>query len=77
MRIEFVQSGGVAFFNLAPVSLPGPRRDSFSYRITVEAEGQRHTIHTHPGAASPALDALIEQLRQAGFTLKNSQNAST
>jgi hypothetical protein len=95
MRIEFVQSGGVAglprplltidtdslsdeqsriwqelvraadFFNLPPSTPPSPRRDSFSYRITINADGRQHTIQTCDGAGPPALDALLEQLRQA------------
>jgi hypothetical protein len=59
------------FFNLPPVALPGLRRDSFTYRITVEAAGRSHTVRTHVGAESPALDALIEQLREAQPTTPN------
>ena len=95
MRIEFLQTGGVAgirrpaltidttslpaeeaqqwhnlvaaadFFNQSSARPPSTHRDAFSYHITVDAEGQRHDIQTHVGAATPALDTLIEHLRQA------------
>jgi hypothetical protein len=53
------------FFNLPATSSPGNRRDPFSYRITVESEGRRHSIQTHGGGSS-ALQTLIERLERAG-----------
>jgi hypothetical protein len=106
MRIEVLQSGGVAgvqrplqtidtttlpaedgrkwqglvaaadFFNLPAAPPLGPRRDSFSYRVTVEEDGRRHTIQTATGDGGTALDALIEHLRQAGIgTLKKNRDS--
>jgi len=56
------------FFNLPPTSSPGPARDAFSYRITVESEGKQHTVQTQGGSAPSALSPLIERLRQAGHS---------
>jgi hypothetical protein len=54
------------FFNLPAASSAGAARDAFSYRITVEADGRRHTIQTHDAAASPSLRLFIDRLRRAG-----------
>jgi hypothetical protein len=54
-------------FELPPASPVGPRRDAFSYHIKVEEGGRSHIVQTHYGAGSPALDALLERLRQAAL----------
>ena len=51
------------FFDL-PARLPAPPQaaDQFQYHVTIEAEGKRHTVDVGEGAASPALQALLQQL---------------
>src|SRR5512145_687451 len=51
------------FFDL-PSQIPAPPEaaDQFHYHVTVEAEGKRHTVDVGEGAASPALQALLQQL---------------
>ncbi len=53
------------FFDL-PAQIPAPPQaaDQFHYRVTIEAEGKRHTVEAGEGAASPALQALFQQLTQ-------------
>jgi hypothetical protein len=55
------------FFNLPATTPPGPARDAFSYQITVESEGKKHTIRTQGGSVPGALSPLIERLRQNGL----------
>lgn len=53
------------FFQL-PATIPAPaRRDGFSYVVTVDKDGQSHTVHTQEGSGPPALDRLLEHLRRA------------
>jgi hypothetical protein len=52
------------FFRLPTSIAAGPRRDAFTYVVTVEEQGRSHTVQTQQGADFPALDRLIEQLRQ-------------
>src|SRR5581483_4124690 len=52
---------GADFFNRPTAEPGGPRRDAFSYRITVRAGDRVHTIDTQGGAAP--LRALVERLR--------------
>jgi hypothetical protein len=54
------------FFNHSATSSPGPARDAFTYRVTVEGEGKQHTVETQSGAVPGGLSPLIERLRQAG-----------
>ena len=51
------------FFDL-PAQIPAPPQvaDQFHYRVTIEATGQRHTVDVGEAAASPALQALLQQL---------------
>ncbi len=51
------------FFDL-PAQIPAPPQaaDQFHYRITIEAEGKQHTVEAGEGSASPALQALLQQL---------------
>jgi hypothetical protein len=51
------------FFDL-PAQLPAPPQaaDQFHYHVTIEAAGRRHTVDAGEGAASPALQALFQQL---------------
>ncbi len=51
------------FFDL-PAQIPAPPQaaDQFQSRVTIEAEGKRHTIEAGEGGASPALQALLQQL---------------
>jgi hypothetical protein len=54
------------FFSLPSVTPPGPHRDAFSYRITVEDGGQQHSVQTTSGMAASSLNPLIERLRHGG-----------
>jgi hypothetical protein len=36
--------------------------DQFNYRVTIEAEGKRHTVEAGESSASPELQALLQQL---------------
>lgn len=58
---ELVDAAG--FFEL-PTELTGLPRgtDRFLYTLTVEVEGQRHTVHTSEAAAPAALRSLINWL---------------
>lgn len=52
------------FFEL-PETIDGPDTggaDRFRYTISVETDGQRHTVHTGEAAAPPALRSLIQWL---------------
>ena len=51
------------FFDL-PAKIPPPPQaaDQFQYIVTVEAGGKRHTVDVGEGSASPALQALLQQL---------------
>ncbi len=53
------------FFDL-PAKIPAPPHaaDQFQYIVTIEAEGKRHTVDVGEGSASPALQALLQQLTQ-------------
>jgi hypothetical protein len=44
----------------------GPGADQFQYRVTVEMGGRRHTVRVSEGSIPPALQPLIERLKQAG-----------
>ena len=51
------------FFDL-PAQIPGPPNaaDQFHYHVTIEAGSKKHTVDVDEGAASPALQALLQQL---------------
>jgi hypothetical protein len=51
------------FFDL-PAKIPSPPNvaDQFNYRVTIEAAGKRHTVEAGEASASPALQALQQQL---------------
>ena len=51
------------FFDL-PAQIPAPPQaaDQFHYHVTIEAEGKRQVVDVDEGAASPALQALLQQL---------------
>lgn len=53
------------FFQL-PASPPAsPRRDAFSFVVTVEDGGRAHTVRTEYCGGDTPLDRLLEQLRRA------------
>jgi hypothetical protein len=51
------------FFDL-PARIPTPPQvaDQFNYRVTIEAESRQHTVEVGEASASPALQALLQQL---------------
>lgn len=51
------------FFDL-PARLPAPPNvaDQFNYRVTIEAAGRRHTVEVGDASASPAVQAVLQQL---------------
>ena len=51
------------FFDL-PAKIPAPPNvaDQFNYRVTVEAQSKKHTVDVSETSASPALQALLQQL---------------
>ncbi len=51
------------FFDL-PAKIPAPPQaaDQFKYIVTIEAGGKRKTVDVGEGSASPALQALLQQL---------------
>ncbi len=53
------------FFDL-PAKIPAPPQmaDQFQYHVAIEAEGKRNTIDVGEGSASPALQAVLQQLTQ-------------
>ena len=56
------QVASAKFFHL-PTSLPAPTgADSFHYQVTIEDQGQRHTVEVGENAASPELKALLREL---------------
>ncbi len=58
---ELVDAAG--FFDLPPaVTTPSPGADRFQYKITVEAEGRRHTVDLSEAAAPAALRPLLQWL---------------
>lgn len=51
------------FFELpATITAPIPGADRFCYKITVEAEGQRHTIEVDDAALPDKLRPLLQRL---------------
>ena len=57
------------FFDL-PAKIPAPPHaaDQFQYIVTIEGEGQRHTVDVGEGSASPELQSLLQQLTQLART---------
>lgn len=56
------------FFSLpARIANPEPSRgaDQFSYRVTIESNGRRHTVETSDGAAPQSLIPLLDWLNGA------------
>jgi hypothetical protein len=51
------------FFDL-PAQIPAPPQvaDQFHYHVTIEDRGKRHTVDVGEASASPALQALLQQL---------------
>ena len=55
------------FFRLPQVITEStPNADRFVYRVTVEAEEQRHTVEVSEGAVPSSLRPLLEWLTAAG-----------
>jgi hypothetical protein len=55
--------GAARFFDLPAVTAaPAPGADQFHYKLTVEAEGRRHTVETADAAAPEALRPLLQRL---------------
>lgn len=52
------------FFELPSNIAAEHRRDAFSYVVKVDHENRSHTVRAEEGAGSPALDRLLEALRQ-------------
>jgi hypothetical protein len=52
------------FFHLPEVIAPGPERDRFQYQVTAELDGRRHTVRVSEGSVPPALQPLIDRLKQ-------------
>lgn len=51
------------FFDLpTQIPAPSPAADQFHYHVTIEAEGKRHAVEVGEASASPALQALLQQL---------------
>jgi len=51
------------FFDLpALIPVPTNAADQFHYRVAIEAEGKRHAVDVRESSASPALQALLQQL---------------
>jgi hypothetical protein len=42
----------------------GPGADQFQFRVTVEMDGRRHTVRVSEGSIPPALQPLIERLKE-------------
>jgi len=60
---ELVASAG--FFDLPAETLDSmPGVDQFSYNVTIESGGQRHTVHATEGAAPESLQRLIDWLNR-------------
>ncbi len=58
---ELVEAAG--FFDLpAVITIGAPGADRFRYKLTVEAEGQRHTVEVGEAAAPEALRPLLQRL---------------
>lgn len=58
---EMVDAAG--FFDLpAAITTPTPGADRFHYKLTVEAEGRRHTVDVSEAAVPEALRPLLQQL---------------
>lgn len=54
------------FFQLPPMLLtPTPGADRFVYRLTVESDGQRHTVEASDAAVPSSLRPLLEWLTGA------------
>lgn len=55
------------FFHLpATITPPTPQPDRFQYQLTVEENGQQHTVRVSEQAAPDALRRLLEWLMDAG-----------
>ena len=51
------------FFDLPAKTPPSPNvADQFNYRVTIEGAGKRYTVEVGEASASPALQALLQQL---------------
>ena len=58
---EMLDTAG--FFDLpAAITSPTPGADRFHYKLTVEAEGRRHTVDVGEAAVPETLRPLIQQL---------------
>jgi hypothetical protein len=54
---------GARFFDLpAQLSAPSQIADQYHYRVTIEDQGRRHTVDADEAVASPAFQALLQQL---------------
>jgi hypothetical protein len=55
--------GAARFFDLpAKITSPTPGADQFQYRLTVEAEGRKHTVEVGDASAPEALQPLLRRL---------------
>ena len=53
------------FFQLPATPGPSPRRDAFSFVVTVEDGDRVHTVRTECGSGDGPLDRLLEALRRS------------
>ena len=64
------QVAAAKFFHL-PASIPAQTgADSFHYQVTIEDQGQRHTLVVGESAASPELKALLRDLTRIARQIK-------
>ena len=58
---RLIESAG--FFQLpATVTSPAPGADRFAYRLTIEVDGQEHTVEMEEAAVPPGSRPLLEWL---------------
>jgi hypothetical protein len=68
---EMVEAAG--FFDLpAKISSESPGADRFHYKLTVEAEGQRHTVELGEAAAPEPLRTLLRRLTTVARSVQRS-----
>lgn len=68
---EMVDAAG--FFDLpATITTPTPGADRFQYKLTVEAEGRRHTVEMGEAAAPEALQPLLQRLTAVARSTRRS-----
>ena len=71
---DMIETGG--FFQLPNVISPSsPGADRFLYRLTVELEGQRHTVEMSEAAVPLGLRPLLERLTAAARQAQRNSRA--